>query len=122
MLGAVLEAIGVPAAAIGHGRAGALVLRAANGALAALLDCRPEALVGEPAETLLPWAALMALPTAGSPSPIPTRLGALALPYRASVREVAGEPGGERRWLVTFLPAAELADMPAPWAAGRGPG
>jgi diguanylate cyclase (GGDEF)-like protein/PAS domain S-box-containing protein len=122
MLGAVLEAIGVPAAAIGYGRAGTLVLHAANGELAALLDCCPEALAGEPAETLLPRATVLGLPTAASPEPIPTRLGALALPYRASVRVIASEPGIEQRWLVTFLPAAELADMPAPWATGLGPG
>ena len=54
MLGVILDAIGVPAAALRVTAPGRLVVVAANGALEVLVGCAPGALVGQPAGTLLP--------------------------------------------------------------------
>ena len=81
MLGVILDAIGVPAAAMRIAAPGRLVVVAANGALEALVGCDPGALAGQPAATLLPepvaacWAEQVR-----TPRPVETRLGEFALP------------------------------------------
>jgi hypothetical protein len=99
MAGVTLEAIGVPAAALGSGGDGRLVVEVANSALALVLGCHLEALVGEPAEALLPHAAVAAWTDAGADNPVETRLGALALPYRTIARPLPeGGPGCAASW------------------------
>ena len=106
MLGALVEAVGVPAAILSGARVGQFVVEHANALLATLLGCDRSALPGEAADTLLPRPALAALTAALPDAPIITRLGPLALPYRAVVRRLPG-PARRRRVLVTFLPAPD---------------
>jgi diguanylate cyclase (GGDEF)-like protein/PAS domain S-box-containing protein len=105
MLGVILDAIGVPAAALQIAASGRLVVRAANDALAGLLGCgRPE-LAGTDAGALFPAAAVTQWAGTASTAPVEVSLGALALPHRAVVRplRLAGDAPG---LLVTFLPQA----------------
>ena len=65
MLGVILDAFGVPAAAMRIAAPGRLEVVAANSALEATLGCDPGALAGQPAAALLPEAGRRLLGRAG---------------------------------------------------------
>ena len=111
MLGALIEAVGVPAAILRRDRRRTLVVERANAMLAAVLGCDHAALPGEAAEVLLPRLALATLEATLPETPIDTRLGPLALPYRAVVRALSPRARGVRRLLVTFVPGADSLDL-----------
>ena len=95
MLGEIIDAIGVPAAALRVTAPGRLVVVAANGALEVLIGCAPGALVGQPASTLLPEPVVAGWADGAHAGPVDTRLGELALPYRAIARPLHDR---SRRW------------------------
>jgi diguanylate cyclase (GGDEF)-like protein/PAS domain S-box-containing protein len=113
MSGVTIEAIGVPAAAMRTGGDGRLVIESANGLLARLLGCDAATLVGDPAETLVPHATVRAWIHGEAADTAETRLGPLALPYRAIARPLPAEPSAPLRLLVSFLPAmaTPIADV-----------
>ena len=106
MLGVILDAIGVPAAAMRIAVPGRLEVVTANSALEALLGCDPGALAGQPASVLVP-EGVAARWTGQVPAElVETRLGEFALPYRANARPLNLDDAGAPGLLVTFLPAA----------------
>jgi diguanylate cyclase (GGDEF)-like protein/PAS domain S-box-containing protein len=106
MLGVILDAFGVPAAAMRAAAPGRLEIMAANSALEALLGCDPGALAGQPAAALVPEAVATRWAGQVPAETVETRLGEFGLPYRANARPLAlGDVGGPGL-LVTFLPAA----------------
>ena len=121
MLGALIEAVGVPAAILRRDRRRTLVVEQANAMLAAVLGCDHAALPGEAAEVLLPRLALATLEATLPETPIDTRLGPLALPHRAVVRALSPRSRGVRRLLVTFVPGADSLDLgeASPLGLGR---
>jgi diguanylate cyclase (GGDEF)-like protein/PAS domain S-box-containing protein len=94
------------------------VVEAANSALAAALGCDRERLVGSPASGLIPEPAASGWADQTPDEPVDTRLGELALPFRALGRLLPPEPTRGRRLIVTFLPAPGPSFVPA---AGLGP-
>ena len=121
MLGAFVEAVGVPAAILRVGPRGALVVEGANALLATVLDCDRTALLGEGADILLPRQVLATLGDTLPEAPITTRLGPLALPYRAMARALPGPSRrGGRRLLVSFLPVVEGLELREASPSGLG--
>ena len=113
MLGVILDAIGVPAAAMQLVAPGCLVLAAVNGALEVLLGRGAAALRGTDAACLIPPAALAQWAGTDRAAPVDVDLGPLALPHRAIARRLAVPVEGADL-LVTFLPlAAPQLDRPA---------
>ena len=106
MLGEVLNAIGVPAAAIRVGPGSRSTVEAANGPLCALLGQEPGLLCGFAAAALLPTTVLESWAEHGPAEPVDTRLGSAAVPCRALARELSSDKPGERCLVVTFLPVA----------------
>ena len=105
MLGVILDAFGVPAAAMRIAAPGRLEVVAANSALEAILGCDPGALAGQPAAALLPERVAASWAEQGAVEAAETRLGGFALPYRASARSLPIGDDKEPGLLVTFLPA-----------------
>ncbi len=108
MLGVILDAFGVPAAAMRIAAPGRLEVVAANSALEAILGCDPGALAGQPAAALLPERVAASWAEQGAVEAAETRLGGFALPYRASARSLPIGDDKEPGLLVTFLPAVSL--------------
>src|SRR5262245_44260013 len=96
MLGVIIDAIGVPAAAIRCDAPGAPTVVAANGALELLLGCAPGALTGALAATFLPDEMISRLTGYLLGEPVDVRLGEIALPYRVIARplpvDLSGRP------------------------------
>ena len=105
MLGVILDAFGVPAAAMRIAAPGRLEVVAANSALEAILGCDPGALAGQPAAALLPERVAASWAEQGAVEAAETRLGGFELPYRASARPLPIGDDKEPGLLVTFLPA-----------------
>ena len=76
MLGVILDAFGLPTAAMRTAAPGRLEVVAANGALEAILGCDPGALAGQPAAVLLPEAVAARWAGQGDVEAAETRLGA----------------------------------------------
>ena len=113
MLGVILDAIGVPAAAMQLVAPGCLVLAAVNGTLEALLGRAGAELRGMDAASLLPPAVLAQWSGHDRSAPVTLNLGPLALPHRAIARRL-DVPVDGADLLVTFLPlTAPQLDRPA---------
>ena len=105
MLGVILDAFGVPAAAMRTAAPGRLEVVAANSALEAILGCDPGALAGQPAAVLLPEAVAASLGRAGRRRGGRDPARRVRAPYRASARPLPLGDDEEPGLLVTFLPA-----------------
>ena len=122
MLAVLLEAIGAPAAALSGNTASGLVVARVNTTLAALLGCAPDSMVGEVGRGALPRAAVAELMGVASNSPIDTRLGPWALPYRAMIRPLPAELAVGAELLAVFLPQPSAVGLPLSGMAGLAPG